>query len=112
MDVSKTSSLADYFILASATNSTQAKAMADTVITQLKKHGKQVLSKEGLHTTGSDWILIDLGSVIVHIFQEVARDIYGLEDLWKEAEYVSIPQHYYTSGDDEVVREQDNRDYF
>ena len=65
------SSLADYFILMSSSNTTQAGAIATEISNQLKKHKANCLSKEGLDT--SNWILLDFGDVIIHIFQEKAQ---------------------------------------
>lgn len=112
-DVSHTSSLSDYYVLASATNSTQATSMADSIVRSLKKHNMHFLSKEGMN--GSDWILLDAGDIIVHIFLDTAREVYGLEDLWLQAKPVSIPQSYYFSSDDaEAAEKLDNkgRDFF
>lgn len=112
-DVSHTSSLSDYYVLASATNTTQASAMADDIVRSLKRHGMSFLSKEGLQ--GSDWLLLDAGDIIVHIFLETAREVYGLEELWLEAKPIAIPQSYYFSHEDaEAAEKLDNkgRDFF
>lgn len=112
-DVSHTSSLADYYVLASATNTTQASSMADDIVRNLKRHGMSFLSKEGVN--GSDWILLDAGDIIVHIFLDAAREVYALEDLWLEAKPISIPQSYYFSSEDaEAAEKLDNkgRDFF
>lgn len=99
LDTQNYSSLADYFIIASATNTTQAQAMADAVLGHLKKHGAKTRSTEGLN--GADWILIDMADVIVHIFLDSARPVYDLDNLWSYAKNVEIPQDYYFSSDDE-----------
>ena len=111
LDTQNFSSLADYFIIASATNSTQAQAMADTVLSQLKKHGAKTRSTEGLN--GADWILIDMADVIVHIFLDSARPVYDLDNLWSFAKDVEIPQDYYFS-DEEGAPEtsNDGNEYF
>lgn len=112
-DVSHTSSLADYYVLASATNTTQATSMADDIVRSLKRHKMEFLSKEGMQ--GSDWILLDAGDIIVHIFLEAAREVYGLEELWQEAKQIKIPQSYYFSSEDaEAAEKLDNkgRDFF
>lgn len=112
-DVSHTSSLSDYYVLASATNTTQASAMADDVTRSLKRHGMNFLSKEGMN--GSDWILLDAGDIIIHIFLEAAREVYGLEELWLEAKPITIPQSYYFSSEDAEAAEKlddKGRDFF
>jgi ribosome-associated protein len=114
MDVSHTSSLSDFYIVASATNSTQAASMANEILRQLKRHDLNFLSKEGLN--GSDWILLDGGDIIVHIFLETARDVYGLEEIWTDAKPVEIPQSYYFSSEDAEAAQKSGddkgRDFF
>jgi ribosome-associated protein len=93
LDLTKETSLSDYFVLATATNTVQAQAMAEAIVTQLKSHGHQSYSKEGLN--GSDWILLDLGDIIVHIFVGSSRRVYDLDGLWSECPLLEIPQEYY-----------------
>lgn len=108
LDVSKTSSLADFFVLGSATNITAAKAMADEIAVQMRELGHETISREGF--TDTDWILIDFGDVIVHIFQETTRSVYDLDNLWSGAKSVEIPQSYYFSSDDEGQNNNDQSD--
>jgi len=110
MDTSETSSLSDYFVLCSATNITQAQSMAEDVLVQLKRHGYQAISKEGW-AADSDWILLDMGDIIVHIFLENSRTVYDLDNLWNEAKPVEIPQEYYFSSE-EAEAAIDDKDYF
>ena len=97
------SSLADYFILMSSNNTTQAGAIATEISNQLKKHKANCLSKEGLDT--SNWILLDFGDVIIHIFQENARDIYDLDTLWADYPRAPIPGEYYVTSN---IRQTDD----
>lgn len=97
MDMNEQSSVASYYVLATSSNITQAASMADEIIHQIRRCGGEILSKEG--STQSDWMLLDCGDVIVHIFQETARDTYGLEDLWSNAKSVKIPDSYYFSSE-------------
>lgn len=104
IDVSEVSPLADYFVLASATNTTQAKSMAEELTRIAKKNNIHLISQEG--NNDAEWILIDFGDVIVHIFLESHRDIFGLDQLWKDAPREPIPETFYFSshhnkGDDE-----------
>lgn len=92
-DVKDSSSLCDYNIIATAQNPTQARAIVDEITFNLKRNGMHLISLEGL--TDGEWILLDLGDIIVHIFQEYARDIFDLDDLWKHFGQVQIPQDYY-----------------
>lgn len=93
INVSKSSSLCDFNILATASNTTQAKAMVNEIVVNVKNHGHEILSIEGL--IDGEWILVDVGSVIVHILQENARDIYDLDSLWSGFDQLEIPSSYY-----------------
>ena len=112
LDMQKTSTLADYFVLASATNIIQAKSMAEELSFQYRRLGFPLLSKEGM--SDSDWLLLDSGDVITHIFLESSRDVYGLEELWSKAPTVKIPEDYYYSSEKsiEVNNSKDERDFF
>ncbi len=92
-DVTETSSLCDYNIIASAENTTQARAMVDEIVKNLKEQNLEVVSLEGMGD--ADWVLIDMGDVIIHIFQEISRDIFDLDSLWEGHEQIQIPQEYY-----------------
>ena len=81
-------SIADYFILASASNERQAAAIADAIGDQLREQlGVKPLLVEG--TTPGRWVLLDFGDFIVHIFTEDVRRFYGLERLWGDAPNVT-----------------------
>ena len=86
--VAKLTSIADYFILCTATNERQAQAIADSILDRLREelHVKPLLV-EG--TTPGRWILIDFGDFIAHIFTEDCRRFYGLERLWGDAPNVT-----------------------
>ena len=73
----------DYFIVCSATTSTQVRAIAVNIEEEMAKAGETFLHKEGYRN--AEWILLDFGNCIVHVFTEEARRFYGLEDLWGEA---------------------------
>ena len=75
-------SMADYFVLATAGSDRQAQALADAVEATLKAEGRRPLSVEGY---SSPWILVDYGDVVFHIFHDEARRFYGLERLWGDA---------------------------
>ncbi len=83
LDVSKQTSLGDYFIIASCSSTVQVRACADEVEDVLDKEGIPVSHKEG-YSTGS-WILMDYGDVIVHVMQQEMREFYGIERLWDDA---------------------------
>lgn len=86
--VGKLTSIADYFILSTATSERQAQAVADNVLARLRDEMKvKPLLVEG--TTPGRWILIDFGDFIFHIFTEDCRRFYGLERLWGDAPNVT-----------------------
>ena len=80
LDTRKLTALFDYMIVASAESTRQTKALARNVAEKIKTAGGQVLSTEGEQT--GEWVLVDLGSVIVHIMQPAIREYYNLEQLW------------------------------
>ena len=80
--------LADYFVICTASSSTHVKTLTDAVEAAADDVGEPVLRREG-HRSGS-WVLLDYGCVIVHVFQDEARKFYDLERLWSDAEVVDI----------------------
>ena len=84
LDVSKLSSLFDTMIIASADSTRQVKALANNVAVKVKEIGGTVYGVEGEQT--GEWVLVDLGDVVVHIMQPAVRAYYNLEQLWGAAE--------------------------
>ena len=80
--------LADYFVLCTATSTTQVKAMSDACEEAMEKQGERVHHIEGHR--GGTWLLMDFSSVVVHIFMDEARKFYDLERLWGDAEEVPM----------------------
>ena len=78
------STIADYMVIASGTSSRQLSAMADHLEKMLKAAGCRGLNAEGAGK--GDWILIDAGDVIIHLFRPEVRDFYQLEKMWADAE--------------------------
>lgn len=110
-DVSTSSSLCDYNIIATAQNTTQSKTMLDEIQYNLKQNGAKILSVEG--TSDADWILLDAGDVIVHIFQELSRDIFNLDELWAGHDQLKIPEEYYFEHKEmEVSKKSDPTDNY
>jgi ribosome-associated protein len=88
LDVRGRTSICDWFILCNGSNSRQIHAIADTLLKLFKKDlGIQPIGIEG--TSGSKWVLIDLGDVIVHVFEQNMRGYYDLDGLWIDAPRVS-----------------------
>jgi ribosome-associated protein len=86
LDTRPVSFLADYFVIATADNERQMKAIADEIQKQLKKDSILPLGVEGAPDSG--WLLLDYNGVIVHIFSSAMRDFYRLEELWDRAPIV------------------------
>ncbi len=86
IDISRVSVIADYFIIANGTNTSQIQAMADEVEEQLYKAGYPLKQKEGYHN--ANWVLMDFGDIIVHIFDKENRLFYDLERIWKDGSMV------------------------
>ena len=80
LDTSKLSPLFERMIIASANSPRQTRALADNVTKQLKLRGEEVLGTEGEES--GEWVLVDLGEVVVHIMQPAVRAYYNLEELW------------------------------
>ena len=81
--------LGDYFIIANGTSTTHTRTLADEVDYQLSQKKREPLHREG-RGNGSNWIVLDYGDVIVHIFYKETRDFYQLERLWADGEPVDI----------------------
>ncbi|MFC6293912.1 ribosome silencing factor [Lactiplantibacillus daoliensis] len=90
LDVAQVSLMADYFLIVSADSRRQVQAIADSVVEFIRKAGSDVKSVEG--RTAGEWVLIDCGDVIVHVFQKDARQHYNLEKLWSDAPLVDVDQ--------------------
>jgi ribosome-associated protein len=86
LDMREITLLADYFILCDGSSPRQIKAIGDELLEKLKHQGSRLASVEG--TPESGWMLLDFGSVIVHIFSPVQRAYYRLEELWQKAPVV------------------------
>jgi ribosome-associated protein len=109
-DVHETSSLCDYNLIATALNPTQAKTMADEIQYNIKQNGGDIISVEGL--TDNEWVLIDAGDVIIHIFQEISRDVFDLDSLWHEFPQLEIPSDYYFSNPEMNDSDESTQNYF
>lgn len=94
-NVKKSSSLASYYLVMSALNSTQAQSICNTIEKVMKDLKFNIISTEGMQEL--EWCLIDCSEVIVHVFQENSRNIYDLDSLWQINPTVEIPQEFYFS---------------
>lgn len=80
LDVKKMSALFDWIIIASADSNRQSRALANHLQEKMKALGARVISVEGERS--GEWVLVDLGSIVVHIMQPAIRQYYNLEELW------------------------------
>ena len=88
LDIQDISVICDYFVICSGLSSTQVKAIAENVEEKLQEQGIMKLRIEGFRD--ARWILLDFGSVVVHVFQERDREFYNLEHLWGDARVVHL----------------------
>jgi ribosome-associated protein len=79
-DTMRLTSLFDRVVIATATSNRQSRALAASVRDQVKQRGGEVVSVEGEDT--GEWVLVDLGDIVVHIMQPAIRAYYNLEELW------------------------------
>ncbi len=92
LDLREIASFTEFFVITSGTNQRQVQAISDEINEQLKKQlGERPIRVEGYNT--AEWILLDYGDFIVHIFDHKAREFYDLERLWREAKKVEIPEN-------------------
>lgn len=88
LDLRGISSFTDFFLMFTGTNRRQVQAISDEIVEQLKRHGSPAARVEGYQN--AEWILIDYGDFVVHVFDEKARRFYDLERLWREAGRLDI----------------------
>lgn len=82
--------LADYFIIANGTNSNQVQALVDNVEEELHKAGYSLKQREGY--SNGNWVLLDFGDVIVHIFDRENRLFYDLERIWRDGKEIAFDE--------------------
>ena len=90
IDIHTVSVIADYFVIASGTNSNQVQAIVDNVEKQLGRAGFEAKQIEG--NRNSSWILMDYGDVIVHVFDEENRLFYDLERIWRDGKVLEMDE--------------------
>src|SRR6267143_3276165 len=89
LDLRGLASFTDYFVIASGTNVRQVQAIADEAVDQLKHQGTRAARVEGYQK--AEWVLVDYGDFILHVFEDKARRFYDLERLWREGKRVELP---------------------
>src|SRR6266403_4933843 len=88
LDLREIASFTDFFVIATGTNRRQVQAISDEVVEHLKRQGTRAARVEGFQT--AEWILIDYGDFVVHVFDEKARSFYDLERLWREGKRIDV----------------------
>lgn len=96
LDLRDIASFTDYFVLFSGANERQVQAISDEVYETLKKAGEPAARVEGYKT--AEWILLDYGDFVVHVFEQKARRFYDLERLWRESKRVELPAEFTGEG--------------
>jgi ribosome-associated protein len=87
LDLRDITSFADFFLVCSGANSRQNQAISDEIELRLKKAGERAISIEGYEN--AEWILMDYGDYLIHIFSDKTRSYYDLERLWRDAKVVN-----------------------
>lgn len=90
IDISEVSVLADYFIIAGGSNPSQIQALCNNVDEKLGRAGHPAKQIEGYDT--ANWILLDFGDIIVHIFDKENRLLYNLERIWRDGKAISVEE--------------------
>lgn len=89
LDLTGLSSLCDYFVITSADSTRRVRAIADAIEEELDSYGSSLHHKEGCRE--AQWILMNYGAIVVHIFYTPVRDFYGLGTLWAHAPRIPVP---------------------
>ena len=87
-DMQGISILADYYVVTTAGSNRQLHAIVNSIIDKIHEQGKEDYRIEG--TRDSNWLLVDMGDVVVNVFTEDARDFYGLEKLWSNGKKLEL----------------------
>ena len=87
-EVSELTSMADYFVIVTATNNRQVNAIVDAIEEDVRRKGG--MKPNHRENGDGNWVLLDFGSFVVHVFQEETRDYYKLEELWNDAPIIDL----------------------
>ena len=89
-DLHEISSFTDFFVIASGTSRRHVRTLAEATLRGARQLGEHPLGVEG--DPPARWVLVDLGDVVVHLFEQEAREFYGLERLWGDGDQVPVPE--------------------
>jgi ribosome-associated protein len=90
LNLSGAGAFAEYFLLCSGQSQPQIQAIGESIEERLEREGRRVVHREG--KSSAEWVLLDYGDFVAHIFSERARQYYDLERLWRSAERVTFPE--------------------
>ena len=90
IDISEVSTIGDYFIIATGKNINHVRALADYVIEELDKN--KVFCKQSEGYGNANWILLDYGDFIIHLFDHESREYYNLERIWRDAKFIETEE--------------------
>jgi ribosome-associated protein len=90
LDLRELTSLADFFLILTANSDVHARTIADEIKKELKERGVNPINVEGYDN--ANWILLDYGDVVVHIFKPEIRELYNLESLWMDAPRINVEE--------------------
>ena len=90
IDISEVSTIADYFLIATGTNTNQIQALVDAVDEALVKNGQSARQVEG--SRNSSWVLMDYNDIIIHLFSREDRLFYDLERIWKDGKTIGADE--------------------
>lgn len=88
IEISDISTLADYFLICTASSNTHVRTLCDAVEEAMDEAGEPMVGREGHR--GGTWVVLDFGCVVVHVFTEETRAFYDLERLWQDGKQVSM----------------------
>lgn len=88
LEVAEVTTLAEYFLICTGTSNTHVKTLCDAAEAAMDEAGEPLISREGHR--GGTWVLMDFGSLVVHVFTDEARAFYDLERLWNDATPISF----------------------
>src|SRR5829696_4267148 len=103
LDLREVATFTDYFIIVSGANERQVQAISDEIYETLKKAGNAAARVEGYKT--AEWILLDYGDFVVHVFEQKARKFYDLERLWRESKRIDVPAEFNSDSAGSLRRE-------
>ncbi len=103
LDLSSIGGFTDFFLITNGTNQRQVQAIADEIVQRLKQAGERPARIEGYKT--AEWVLLDYGDFIVHIFEDKARRFYDLERLWRDAARIELPPELRGEADSSLRQE-------